>query len=190
FSTSPSAATRSRSSWSITATSPGWIRRRRFLVQRSTRATRAAVPLGRGRRLTTLRATVAHLEPMGESGDMLEILAGASRVGPWIRRIEPEVGGGPGHGELLPEQGEEARRALPAHQPGRPGGRFDADPRAHGELEGRSPVRRQDGRLLPQDLERHTVIRREHDRPVEDHVRGDRREEEAGDLWRHDRTAG
>src|SRR6266542_305238 len=140
FSTRPSAATRSRSSWSITAISPGWIRRRRFLVRRSTLATRAACPPGWAPRLTSLRATIGHLEPLGGGEDMPEILAGASRIGPDVRRIEAEVRGGPRERELLPEQGEEAGGPLPAHQPRRPFGRFDADPRPHGELKGRPPV--------------------------------------------------
>src|SRR2546425_8271951 len=110
FSTRPSAATRSMSSWSITATSPGWIRRRRFLVRRSTLATRAACPPGWARRLTSLRATIGHLEPLGEDEDILEILAGASRIGPDVRRIEAHVRSGPWERELLPEQGEEAGR--------------------------------------------------------------------------------
>src|SRR4051794_10651068 len=45
--TRPSALTRSRSSWSITAISPGWIRVRRSFVRRSTRA---APAVGRGLR--------------------------------------------------------------------------------------------------------------------------------------------
>src|SRR4029453_3696540 len=58
-STKPSAATRSRSSWSMTAISPGWILRRRFFVRRSTRA-RCAVD--RVLRRATRRANLLHLE--------------------------------------------------------------------------------------------------------------------------------
>src|SRR3989442_3858420 len=114
FSTRPSAATRSRSSWSITAISPGWIRRRRFLVRRSTLARRAACPPGWPRRLTSLMATIGHLEPLGDGEDMPEILAGASRIRPDVRRIQADVRCFPRERELLPEQGEEAGLALPS----------------------------------------------------------------------------
>src|SRR3954468_22236018 len=61
-STRPSAERRSRSSWSITAISPGWIRRSRFFVLRSTRAVPAAGRARRERSRSRFRGLVAAVE--------------------------------------------------------------------------------------------------------------------------------
>src|SRR5919108_2778236 len=140
--TTASAATRSRSSWSITAISPGWIRATSRFVRASTRATASSRP-GLTRRVASLNAT-PHLEVhVGEGAPNVSIdlrlereRADPSKHGQRshdpiaaLQRHPPEVdhhhppprigGGGDGH----PDIGIPAVQTIPLHVPNRAGDR-------------------------------------------------------------------
>src|SRR5437667_6397413 len=102
LSASPSALTRSRSSWSMNATSPAWTRRRRFLVRRSTRAAR---PPSRAPRLASLSATDPQLGlPWGVIGTNIAVHAGSGAPGTRSTRRRPRLDQLPRVGQRRPRR--------------------------------------------------------------------------------------